>query len=70
VTFHEKIGAHDIADARASGVTEVLNGDKLVDWVNDYLKTQGVEDPFTRPLPRHRRVRPAGKRERQRRDSP
>jgi hypothetical protein len=31
VTFHEKIGAHGIADARASGVTDVLNGDKFVE---------------------------------------
>ncbi|MBN1919125.1 MAG: DUF2330 domain-containing protein [Verrucomicrobia bacterium] len=39
ITFHEKIGAHDIS------VAEVLNGDKFVEWVNDYLKAQGVENP-------------------------
>ena len=39
VTFHEKIGAHDIT------VTHVLDGDGFIAWVDNYLKTQGVENP-------------------------
>ncbi len=39
VTFHEKIGAHDIS------VTHVLDSAGFVDWVEDYLKKQGVENP-------------------------
>jgi hypothetical protein len=37
VTFHKRIGAHDIS------VTHLLDGQGFVDWVVDYLKTQGVE---------------------------
>jgi hypothetical protein len=39
VTFHEKIGAHDIS------VTRVLNSDGFTGWVENYLKKQGVENP-------------------------
>ncbi|HEC79286.1 MAG TPA: DUF2330 domain-containing protein [candidate division WOR-3 bacterium] len=37
VTFHKKIGAHDIS------VTRLINGAKFVDWVAKYLKSLGVE---------------------------
>jgi hypothetical protein len=39
ITFHEKIGAHDIS------VTRVLNKEKFIKWVQDYLKSAGVENP-------------------------
>jgi hypothetical protein len=39
VTFHEKIGAHDIS------VTHVLDGAGFITWVEDYLKKQDVENP-------------------------
>jgi len=39
VTFHERIGAHDIS------VTHVLRGDGFIEWVDDYLKANGVENP-------------------------
>jgi len=39
VTFHEKIGPHDIS------VTHVLNSAGFVDWVEEYLKKHGVENP-------------------------
>jgi hypothetical protein len=38
-TFHEKIGAHDIS------VTKVLDRDGFIEWVNDYLKKAGVDNP-------------------------
>jgi hypothetical protein len=38
VTFHEKIGAHDIS------VTHLLDADGFVDWVRDYLKTLDIEE--------------------------
>jgi hypothetical protein len=37
VTFHEKIGAHDIS------VTHLLDADGFVDWVSDYLKSLEIE---------------------------
>lgn len=37
VTFHEKIGAHDIS------VTHLLDADGFIDWVSDYLKTLDIE---------------------------
>lgn len=37
VTFHEKIGAHDIS------VTHLLNADGFIDWVKKYLQTIGIE---------------------------
>jgi hypothetical protein len=37
VTFHKKIGAHDIS------VTHLLNADSFVDWVKDYLKSLDIE---------------------------
>jgi len=37
VTFHKKIGAHDIS------VTHLLNAESFVDWVRDYLKSLGIE---------------------------
>ena len=39
VTFHKKIGAHDIS------VTHVLDSDGFVEWVENYLKSGGVENP-------------------------
>lgn len=38
VTFHEKIGAHDIS------VTHLLDADGFIDWVRDYLKTLNIEE--------------------------
>jgi hypothetical protein len=37
VTFHKKIGAHDIS------VTHLLNTDGFVDWVKEYLTSIGIE---------------------------
>lgn len=37
VTFHKKIGAHDIS------VTHLLNAGSFIDWVKDYLKSIGIE---------------------------
>ena len=37
VTFHKKIGAHDIS------VTHLLDADDFIDWVKDYLKSIGIE---------------------------
>jgi len=39
ITFHEKIGAHDIS------VAHVLDGDGFIAWVEEYLKKQDVENP-------------------------
>lgn len=39
VTFHERIGAHDIS------VTKVLSAEGFVGWVNDYLRKAGVDNP-------------------------
>ena len=39
ITFHEKIGAHDIS------VAHVLNSQGFIDWVDTYLKSAGVENP-------------------------
>ncbi|MCK4804300.1 MAG: DUF2330 domain-containing protein [Spirochaetes bacterium] len=39
ITFHEKIGAHDIS------VAHVLNSQGFIDWVDKYLKSAGVENP-------------------------
>jgi hypothetical protein len=39
VTFHERIGAHDISVVRAD------QADGFVDWVNAYLKKAGVANP-------------------------
>jgi hypothetical protein len=39
ITFHEKIGAHDIS------VAHVLNSQGFIDWVDKYLKSAGVETP-------------------------
>ena len=39
VTFHEKIGAHDIS------VTRVLNPTGFIEWVEKYLRSSGVENP-------------------------
>lgn len=39
VTFHKRIGAHDIS------VTHVLNSAGFIEWVEKYLKKQGVENP-------------------------
>ena len=40
VTFHKKIGAHDIS------VTHVLNSNGFMEWVEKYLKSAGVENPI------------------------
>jgi hypothetical protein len=39
VTFHEKIGAHDIS------VTHVLDGDGFIAWVEAYLEVENPEIP-------------------------
>ncbi|MFQ5870055.1 MAG: DUF2330 domain-containing protein [Candidatus Zixiibacteriota bacterium] len=39
VTFHEKIGAHDIS------VTHVLDKSRFIKWVEEYLRSAGVENP-------------------------
>lgn len=39
VTFHKKIGAHDIS------VTHVVNANGFIDWVETYLKSVNVENP-------------------------
>jgi ankyrin repeat protein len=39
ITFHEKIGAHDIS------VAHVLNNQGFVEWINEYLKSVGVINP-------------------------
>ena len=43
VTFHEKIGAHDVS------VTHVLDHRRFVDWVKDYLEEAGVDNPEIPP---------------------
>lgn len=43
VTFHEKIGAHDIS------VTHLLDATGFVDWVVEYLGTLGVEQDIVSP---------------------
>lgn len=39
ITFHEKIGAQDIS------VAHVLDPDRFIEWVNNYLKKAGVDNP-------------------------
>ncbi len=39
VTFHDKIGSHDIS------VTHVLSKEGFVEWVEKYLKSAGVDNP-------------------------
>src|SRR5208337_832246 len=39
VTFHKKIGAHDIS------VTHVLDTEGFIEWVEKYLRSAGVENP-------------------------
>ena len=48
ITFHERIGAHDVAVAR------VVSGEGFVEWVNDFLKRSSVDNPVIPP--RLRRV--------------
>jgi hypothetical protein len=43
ITFHERIGAHDVAVAR------VVSGDGFVEWVNDFLKRASVNNPVIPP---------------------
>ncbi len=43
VTFHEKIGAHDVS------VTHVLDHRRFVGWVKDYLEEAGVDNPELPP---------------------
>ena len=43
VTSHEKIGAHDVS------VIHVLDRDRFVAWVEDYLKKSGVDNPRIPP---------------------
>jgi len=40
VTFHQKIGAHDIS------VTHVLRSDGFIKWVKKYLKAEQVKNPL------------------------
>jgi hypothetical protein len=44
ITFHEKIGAHDISVAR------VRDEQGFITWVNDYLKRAGVGNPVIPPV--------------------
>ena len=39
ITFHEKIGAHDVA------VAHVLDPEGFIAWVNDYLRKSQVDNP-------------------------
>lgn len=39
ITFHEKIGAHDIS------VTRVINSRGFVEWVDKYLESEEVDNP-------------------------
>ena len=48
ITFHERIGAHDVAVAR------VVSGEGFVEWVNDFLRRSSVDNPVIPP--RLRRV--------------
>ena len=43
ITFHERIGAHDIS------VAHVLDAAGFIKWVNDYLKKAGVDNPQLPP---------------------
>jgi hypothetical protein len=43
VTFHQRIGAHDVC------VVRVLDDDRFVAWVEDYLKQGGVDNPTIAP---------------------
>jgi hypothetical protein len=43
VTFHEKIGAHDIS------VTHLLDAEGFIDWVKDYLQTLDIEGDIISP---------------------
>ena len=43
LTFHEKIGAHDIS------VIRMLDRQGFIRWVNDYLKRAGVANPSVPP---------------------
>lgn len=43
VAFHKKIGAHDVS------VTHVLAPQLFVDWVDDYLRKSGVDNPTIPP---------------------
>jgi hypothetical protein len=43
VTFHDKIGAHDVS------VTHVLDHRRFVDWVKEYLEKAGVDNPEIPP---------------------
>ena len=48
ITFHERIGAQDVAVAR------VVSGEGFVEWVNDFLRRCSVDNPVIPP--RLRRV--------------
>ena len=39
VTFHKRIGAHDVS------VAHVLDRRGFIEWVEDYLRSKGVENP-------------------------
>jgi hypothetical protein len=43
ITFHERIGAHDVSVAR------VVSGEGFVEWVNDYLRHANVGNPVIPP---------------------
>ena len=43
VTFHERIGAHDIS------VTQALRKEGFIEWVESYLRQAGVEKPDLSP---------------------
>jgi len=43
VTFHERIGAHDVS------VTHALDGEAFFDWAEDYLRSLGADTPMVPP---------------------
>ncbi len=40
ITFHKKIGSHDVS------VAHVIDGDGFIDWVEEYLRSTGIENPI------------------------
>lgn len=44
VTFHDRIGAHEVS------VTHVLDATGFMDWAKDYLKRSGAKNPTIPPI--------------------
>ncbi len=40
IIFHKKIGSHDVS------VAHVIDGDGFIEWVENYLKSTGIENPI------------------------